>query len=99
MAHAVRQRPSKIFKGTVDEVFSHWSEIPDGASVELRVFDNPAAETVADSAPAPELEPTKPKQLKAFGMLEGLLSVDDFLRRKHEDTLREDQPISERSRF
>jgi len=47
----------------------------------------------ATSPPAP-----KAKKLRGYGMLAGVLSVDDFLRRKHEETLREDQSISDRSR-
>jgi hypothetical protein len=29
----------KTFRGTIDEVFSHRSEIPDGATVELKVVE------------------------------------------------------------
>jgi hypothetical protein len=29
----------KIFRGTIDEVLSHRDEIPNGATVELKVFD------------------------------------------------------------
>jgi hypothetical protein len=32
-------QPSRIYRGTVEEVFSHRYEIPDGATVELQVFD------------------------------------------------------------
>lgn len=40
------QQPSKIYRGTVDEVFSRRSEIPSGATVELKVFEEkPREET------------------------------------------------------
>ena len=32
-------QPSKTFRGTIDEVLSHRSEIPAGATVELKVFE------------------------------------------------------------
>src|SRR5689334_1778802 len=38
MAQLDTKQPSKIYRGTVEEVFSHWSEIPAGATVELKVF-------------------------------------------------------------
>ena len=39
MAQLDTQHPSKVFRGTVDEVFSHRNEIPTGATVELKVLD------------------------------------------------------------
>ena len=38
MAVPNTERPNRIYRGTVDEVFSHRGEIPDGATVELKVF-------------------------------------------------------------
>ena len=38
MAQLDTHQPSKTFRGTVDEVFSHRGEIPPGATVELKVF-------------------------------------------------------------
>ena len=38
-------------------------------------------------------ETTKPKQLRGRGMLAGVLSSEDFMRRKHEETILEDRPI------
>lgn len=32
-------QPRRTYRGTVEEVFSHRYEIPDGATVELQVFD------------------------------------------------------------
>jgi hypothetical protein len=32
-------QPSKTFRGSVDEVFSHRDEIPAGATLELRVYE------------------------------------------------------------
>ena len=38
MAQQHTQQPSKIYRGTVEEVFSHRNEIPEGATVELQIF-------------------------------------------------------------
>jgi hypothetical protein len=48
MAQREIPQPIKIYRGTVDEVFSHRSEIPADAIVELKIFDKeplPAEET------------------------------------------------------
>ena len=98
MAHIARHKPSKIFRGTVDEVFSHRSEIPAGARVELKIFEpDPQLGDSGEAQTARESD-ANTKKLRGYGMLAGLTSVDDFLRRKHEETLREDQSISDRSR-
>jgi hypothetical protein len=34
----INPQPSKIYRGSVDEVFSHKDEIPFGAILELKVF-------------------------------------------------------------
>ena len=39
MAQLDAHQPSKIYRGTVDEVFSHRNEIPPGATLELKVFE------------------------------------------------------------
>ncbi len=93
MAHAARPQPSKIFRGTVEEVFSHMDEIPPQATVELKIFEqNPKpselGKELKDGQSAPEV-----KKLRGYGMFAGTVSVDEFLRRKHEDTLKEDLPI------
>ena len=36
--------PGKVFRGTLEEVFSHRNEIPSGAIVELKVLEQPAGE-------------------------------------------------------
>lgn len=38
MAQLETHQPSKIYRGTIDEVLSHRNEIPTGATVELKVF-------------------------------------------------------------
>jgi len=40
----INPQPSKTFRGTADEVFSHRNEIPAGAILELNVFE-PAPES------------------------------------------------------
>lgn len=92
MAHPARQLPSKIYRGTVEDVFSHRSEIPPGAIIELKVFEvlpqfEPGRK---DEGPASVNEFSK--QLKGLGMLEGVLSTEEFLRSKHEDLETEDLP-------
>lgn len=32
-------QPSRIYRGSIEEVFSHRDEIPPGATLELKVFD------------------------------------------------------------
>ncbi len=50
----VNPQPSRIFRGTAEEVFSHKDEIPSGAILELRVFEEePEQEiTLAESLAA-----------------------------------------------
>ena len=50
----VNPQPSRVFRGTADEVFSHKDEIPHGAILELRVFkEEPEQEiTLAESLAA-----------------------------------------------
>ena len=75
-------QPSKIYRGTVEEVFSHRNEIPPGAMIELKVFDEaPAPSRGKSSVKAPQ----KPKELRGYGMLSGVSSVDEFMRRKQVD--------------
>ena len=50
MAQLQTELPSKIYRGTVDEVFSHRSEIPTGATVELKIFEPRTTEETATMA-------------------------------------------------
>ena len=50
MAQIYTQQPSKVYRGTVDEVFSHRSEIPTDATVELQIFESEAAGETATMA-------------------------------------------------
>jgi hypothetical protein len=43
MAQRQTLQPSKIYRGTVEEVFSHRNEIPTGATVELQIFEPQSA--------------------------------------------------------
>ena len=70
MAQLDTRRPSKIFRGTVDEVFSHRSEIPPGATVELKVFEETPEVVGNENGQTTRTEPVdKPKQLRGRGML------------------------------
>jgi hypothetical protein len=74
----------------VEEVFSHRGEIPAGAILELKVFEAKAPAP----KPSPDEPPAKPtKRLLGRGMLAGIVSSDEFMRRKHEETDSEDRPI------
>ena len=90
MDQADKHQPNKIFRGSIEEVFSHRNEIPPDAMIELRVFDK---------APAPSRGksrvnvPHKSKELRGYGMLAGVSSVDEFIHRKQEDI-----ELEERSR-
>lgn len=44
MTQIQTEQPSKIFRGTVDEVFSRRGEIPSDATVELKIFAPALAE-------------------------------------------------------
>lgn len=46
--------PGKIYRGTIDEVFSHRNEIPSGATVELKVVEEIPEESA--SLPDPQNE-------------------------------------------
>ena len=82
MAQIEIHRPGKIFRGTVEEVFSRRNEIPPGAIIELKVFDEaPAPSRGKSSVKAPH----KSKELRGYGMLAGVSSVDEFMQRKQED--------------
>jgi hypothetical protein len=50
MAQQDTRQPSRIYRGTVDEVFSHRNEIPPGATVELKVFEETPKEETATMA-------------------------------------------------
>jgi hypothetical protein len=47
MAQQLTSQPSKIYRGTVKEVFSHRNEIPTGTTVELQIFEPQIAEETA----------------------------------------------------
>jgi hypothetical protein len=78
MAQLDAHQPSKTFRGTIDEVFSHRSEIPAGATVELKVLDedssNADTKSLADVlqeigtvAGLPADLSTNPRHMKGFG--------------------------------
>jgi hypothetical protein len=41
MAQNEIRQPTKTYRGTIAEVFSHRNEIPDDSMVELRIFEEP----------------------------------------------------------
>jgi hypothetical protein len=59
--------PIKLYKGSVDEVFSHRDDIPPGAILELRVY--PPADELSEDQEAPVAE--SESALAKFGHLFG----------------------------
>lgn len=73
-------QPSKIFRGTVDEVFSHRHEIPPTAILELKVFE--AAPPTAKQTP----------RASAFGKYSSVGGGSEaFAREKQQEIEREDR--------
>lgn len=67
MAQIEIPQSSKIYRGTIDEVLSHRSEIPAGATVELKVFERelPASDpTIALLESWIAGAPTNPEEIK-----------------------------------
>ena len=86
MPHTQPQQPSKVFTGTVDEVFSHRHEIPPDARLELKVFE--AATSHADPS-APAATRTRPSALGKYAFVGG--GSEQFAREKQADIEREDR--------
>ena len=93
MAHAAHHKPSKVFRGTVEEVFSRRDEIPSNAMLELKIFESDPSTSASERDQSSTSSTPKAKKLRGYGMLAGVLSVDDYLKRKHEDTLIEDRSL------
>jgi hypothetical protein len=84
MAQLDARQPSRVYRGTVDEVFSHRSEIPNNARLELRVFEpesegNFNGKTLADvleeigfEKGLPDDLSTNPKHMQGFGEAKNL---------------------------
>jgi hypothetical protein len=67
MGQVQTELPIKIYRGTVDEVFSHRDEIPYGATVELKIFELTQAEddpTIALLQSWIAAAPTEPEAIK-----------------------------------
>ncbi len=92
-ARLQRRRPDKSYSGTIEEVFSHRSEIPLGATVELNVFEKKAAGEGSLQRQMINPDPKLAKPLVGRGLLAGVLSSIDFMSRKHEEAELEDHPI------
>ncbi len=78
-----------VIEGTWEEIERRKEEL---IGRYLRVIITPERPAVLD---APEKLPVEaePKKLRAFGMLAGVLSTEEYLREKREDTLREDRSL------
>ena len=69
-------------------------EIPPHATVELKIFEPSPTHSELGQTSQGRPSSSESKKLRGYGMFAGTVSVDEFLRRKHEDTLKEDLPIS-----
>ena len=79
MAQLDAHQPSKIYRGTVEEVFSHRNEIPPGATLELKVFEPETEDDFKGKSLADVLQDigtvkglpadlsTNPKYMQGFG--------------------------------
>ncbi len=66
----------------MEEVFSHRNEIPPGATLELKVFEETRPHGAPENGQTTSREAAHPaKQLRGRGMLAGILSSEEFLRR------------------
>ena len=79
MAQLDARQPTRVYRGTVDEVFSHRGEIPDDAQLELKVYEpdddtevngKSLADVVREIGTVkglPEDLSTNPKYMRGFG--------------------------------
>lgn len=92
MAQRDPNQLSKIYRGTVDEVFRHRAEIPIGATVELKVIE----EFAAEDAPLAD-----PKAAASIALLRSWIAqapTDPEAIREAEEDLREFKKGLNRSR-
>jgi len=75
-----------VIEGTWEEIKRHESELI-GHHLRVIITAGPATmNEPSESAP-------KPKVLRGYGMFAGLLSTEELLREKREDTIREDRSL------
>ena len=90
MAHLGMDQPSKTFRGTWEEVLAHSDEIPKTSEVEVRVFDSGRNSENSARKGTASLE-SRPR-VSAMGKYAGVLSSEEFMRRKQEEIALEDRP-------
>ncbi len=76
----------QMLEGTWEEIKQHEAEL---SGQRLRVYINPDIEAPGQTAKKVRTQPKqkgRPEQLRGRGMLAGVLSTEEFLRRKHEET-------------
>lgn len=93
MAHPAKHQLSKTYRGTAEDVFSHLGEIPPDATVELKVFEKAKRSALGGTSPNSEPSTIPKKQLRGRGTLAGVISSEDFMRRKREELDLEDRRI------
>jgi hypothetical protein len=78
-----------VIEGTWEEIESHKAEL---VGRHLRVIITP--DRPSKSKPSTQSEtPPQHKELRAYGMLKGILSTEKYFREKREDTEREDRSL------
>lgn len=85
----------QMLEGTWEEIKQHEAEL---SGQRLRVYINPDIEAPGQTAKKVRTQPKqkdRPEQLRGRGMLAGVLSVEEFLRRKHEETAQADEAVTQ----
>ena len=78
--------PTRVYRGTLEEVLSHRDEIPADALLELRIFERPNGITAVDSAKRRR----KPSAFGKYAFVPG--GSDAFALEKQQEIEREDRP-------
>jgi len=93
MAQLDAHQPSKIYRGTVDEVFSHRNEIPPGATLELKVFEETRQDEATENGQATRSEAaSQPRQLHGMGAFKGKLGgTESLFQEKQAEIKREER--------
>src|SRR5271168_2393391 len=90
MAQLGTLQPSKTFRGTWDEILAHSDEIPKTSEVEVRVFE--AGQKPQKTARKGKVSSESTPRVSAMGKYAGVLSSEEFMRRKQEEIALEDRP-------
>lgn len=79
-----------VIEGTWEEINLHEAELT-GRQVRLTIKPEKPASRKPSASSERATAAAKPKELKGYGMLAGILSSEDYYREKREDKIREDR--------